>query len=173
LTGLRSGRYLVGVNVAGPPSLASPFASVFHPSASRAAAASAVVVAGSARTDVAPLVIRRLPQTVLRVEVLCRDGSRPAKMRVEAAPAAGGPASRGDGEGPGGAVVPAFPGVRYAVSAAIPVREGTRGAYRDAGIFTTDAVMATSGSTPTVVVVRAPFTRCDPPGGPLLSSRRP
>jgi hypothetical protein len=167
---LRSGRYLVGVNVARPPTIASPFAPTFHPAASQAAAASTVVVSGPATTELAPLVVRRLPQTVLKVEVICRDGTRPADARVEAKPAAGGPASVGRSDRLGHAAVPAMPSVHYAVSAAILVRERARRGVRDAGIFTTDAVMVTSGATPTDVVVRVPLMRCDAPGGPVLTA---
>ena len=172
LRGLRSGRYLVGVNIVRPPTLASPFTPVFHPSASQAAAASAVVVAGPARTAVAPLSVRRLPQTILRVEVVCRDGTRPADARVEARSATDRLAVVGRSDVRGFAVVPAMPGVSYAVSASVPVREGTRRAARDAGFFTADAVTVKSGSSPTGVVVPVPLAGCDAPGGPLLPVRR-
>jgi hypothetical protein len=173
LTGLRSGRYVVGVNVVRPPTIASPFAPVFHPAASTASAAAAVVVAGPATTDVAPLEVRR-PQSVLAVDVVSRDGTRPSAARIEARPAAGGTASVGRGDAHGHAAVPVLPGSRYAVSAGVPVRERSRGSVRDAGVFTVDAGIVTSGETPTAVSVRVPLVRCDAPGGPIVQSgRRP
>jgi hypothetical protein len=174
LTGLRSGRYVVGVNVARPPTIGSPFAPVFHLASSTAAAASAVVVAGPARTDVAPIVVRRLPQTVLEVDVVCGDGTRPSDARIEVRPAAGGLSSRRRGDAGGHATVPVPSASRYIVSAAVAVRERRRGNVRDAGVFTVDAGIVTSGDRTTTVAVPVPLVGCDAPGGPIVpAARRP
>ena len=83
---MTSGQYVVGVNLFDPPRVKQPFPATYYPDATSRNDAAIVTVADG-DVELEPLVLHQtMPQTVIFADVICRDGSIPRSVLVNARP---------------------------------------------------------------------------------------
>jgi hypothetical protein len=161
-----AGSYLVKVGADGEANGRVPYRPVFYPAAAERSTATAITVGGGI-VRLEPIVMRgAVPTVSIAVDIVCADGTRPARAFASADRVDGGRDYATNPRETGRRIVRILAGQRYVIRGMI---EGTaadaNGGVRVAWLDTA-AVEIDPARPPDVVQLRADLQGCDAPGGP-------